>query len=635
MLYLVIQRAEIVIKEMAMKLKLLLWVIPVNLWLLSTVQGGDLNQPGQSDFSQFSSPYLGLTPPESKAEIFLPNLVSTNLEERCVTFLDSGRVLVFTTDDGGTHFTWLDNGHWIPAQPFPFNYQDDMLDYTAGPDDKTLIFMTSRPVDEDDVSGTHHLWSVEWSGSTWGNPVPLSAPRKIDGLGSGYPTLTGDGSLFFISDARDGAAEGGIFVSHISDGSNGRAELVPPPVNSEHIDFDPYVAPDGRYLVFTSNRPGGMGKYDNYIVFREKDGSWSPAFNLGEKFNSEHSECCPNVTADGKLFFFVSRKPSDFLKDNTGRTLPTGRDVYWAGAGWIETMEKWYQDYSESPSSETTDYADLQIEIIHPTPFPIPVNTDQPAHYVRTVTFSPAGTEAFWPVIDRNDGYRRWIETSSLTGRTWSSPTTASFSKKGFEDDVPHIAPDGNLLIFNSRRPLKQGEQIGKENVWYVSRLETGWSEPKPIPGTVNSSCEIHQLISVDSNQDLYFGGACGDEYGELDIYRAAFSNGQYQGPVNLGPVINTPAAEYGAFVPADGSYLLFTRNLLKGWTLMISLRNADQWTPPIDLRDLMDGFENMNLSGGSITHDGERLIFFENGSPHRVSTSFIDVLKAKILQEK
>jgi hypothetical protein len=332
-----------------MKLNTLLWVILVNLWLLAAVQGGELAETGDQDFPRFTGPYLGLAPPESGAEVFLPNLVSTSLEERCVTFLDSGRVLLFTTDDGGTHFTWLNDGRWMPVQPFPFNYRNDMLDFTAGPDDKSLVFMTSRPVDEHDKTDTHHLWTIEWTGSAWGRPVPLPAPRKIAGLGSGYPTLTNDGRLFFISDARDGTSEGGIFVTHTTAGTQGRAELVPPPVNSEHIDFDPYVAPNGRYLIFTSNRPGGIGKYDNYIVFREKDGSWSPAFNLGEELNSEHSECCPNVTADGKLFFYASRQSSDFLKDSNGKVLPTGRDVYWASTDWIEKMAKQYRN-SPDPS---------------------------------------------------------------------------------------------------------------------------------------------------------------------------------------------------------------------------------------------------------------------------------------------
>ena len=78
----------------------------------------------------------------------------------------------------------------MPAQPVPFNYHDDMIDYTAGPDDKSLVFMTSRPVDDTDESGTLHLWTIDWLGNKWGQADPLPVPRKISGLGSGYPTLS-------------------------------------------------------------------------------------------------------------------------------------------------------------------------------------------------------------------------------------------------------------------------------------------------------------------------------------------------------------------------------------------------------------------------------------------------------------
>ena len=37
----------------------------------------------------------------------------------------------------------------------------------------------------------------------------------------------------------------------------------------------------------------------------------------------------------------------------------------------------------------------------------LPVPTSQPDHHVRAVTFSPDGTEAYWPVIDTQDNYKR------------------------------------------------------------------------------------------------------------------------------------------------------------------------------------------------------------------------------------
>ncbi len=42
-------------------------------------------------------------------------------------------------------------------------------------------------------------------------------------------------------------------------------------INSSSDEHDPLIAPDERYLIFTSTRPGGAGEADLYISFRKKD----------------------------------------------------------------------------------------------------------------------------------------------------------------------------------------------------------------------------------------------------------------------------------------------------------------------------------------------------------------------------
>lgn len=325
--------------------------------LYSCGDSGVVEEP-RTGFAKFTGPQFGLVAPSVVPDVLLPGLVSTAENERCVTFLDSGRVCVVTTDDGGTWFTALKDDRWSAAEPVPFNYSGDMLDYTASPDGRNLVFMTSRPVDENDPGGTHHLWTVAWTGEGWGGPVPLSAPEKIEGLGSGYPALAADGTLYFISDPRDGATEGGIYRCRIENGRYLPAELVEYPVNTSYVDFDPTVGPDHSYVVFASNRPGGFGLFDHYVVFRKAGGGWSPAFNLGRGFNTESSEACPNVTPDGRLFIFASARASDFLLDDDSMPVATGRDTYWADASVIESLRDRYLDTASSADAVRTALAE-------------------------------------------------------------------------------------------------------------------------------------------------------------------------------------------------------------------------------------------------------------------------------------
>ena len=54
------------------------------------------------------------------------------------------------------------------------------------------------------------------------------------------------------------------------------------PINSPDHEVDPFIAPDESYLIFCSDRPGGYGKDDFYIVFAEKDGGWTAPLNMGD-----------------------------------------------------------------------------------------------------------------------------------------------------------------------------------------------------------------------------------------------------------------------------------------------------------------------------------------------------------------
>ena len=66
---------------------------------------------------------------------------------------------------------------------------------------------------------------------------------------------------------------------------------------------NPMVSPDGKYLYFSSNMPGGFGLYDLYVAEIKDDGSLGKAENLGQKINTEGQEAFPFVTSEKMLYF--------------------------------------------------------------------------------------------------------------------------------------------------------------------------------------------------------------------------------------------------------------------------------------------------------------------------------------------
>ncbi len=68
---------------------------------------------------------------------------------------------------------------------------------------------------------------------------------------------------------------------------------------------DPLIAPDESFLVFPSDRPGGLGEADLYIS-HNINGQWQQPVAMGHGINTKRYEYCPYLTPDGKYFFFSS-----------------------------------------------------------------------------------------------------------------------------------------------------------------------------------------------------------------------------------------------------------------------------------------------------------------------------------------
>ena len=100
-----------------------------------------------------------------------------------------------------------------------------------------------------------------------------------------YRILTKDGTMYFFSNRKGGFGKSDIYHSRLENGEYKVVKNLSSPVNSEFSDYDSFIAPDESYLIFSSDRPGGYGKYnDIYITFRKKDGTWTEPKNLGYDF---------------------------------------------------------------------------------------------------------------------------------------------------------------------------------------------------------------------------------------------------------------------------------------------------------------------------------------------------------------
>lgn len=242
---------------------------------------------------KLEGPYLGQKPPGLIPEVFAPGIVSK--EHRDWT----GR---FTPDMKAYHFT-RNNSKTKKSTKIAFTsdsdgWQETVIDAkmagVIAPDGKTMHFGNKYR------EHTENGWSEIKSLGPAFEDIPIMVL-----------SVSAKGTYFFDEFKRD--LTGDIGYSRLIDGKHEEPRLIDRKITAGK-SFHPFISPDESYLIFDSKREDGFGNSDLYISFRQEDGSWSDAINLGAAINTDGPDTGGVVSPDGKYFFFnrkISEEDSD------------------------------------------------------------------------------------------------------------------------------------------------------------------------------------------------------------------------------------------------------------------------------------------------------------------------------------
>ena len=86
---------------------------------------------------------------------------------------------------------------------------------------------------------------------------------------------------------------------------------------------------DDDFIVYASNRNGGMGGSDLYSTRKLPNGQWAVSQNLGPNVNTKYDEDFPHLSKDGKILFFASQ----------GHSSMGGYDIF--KSAWDEEKKCW------------------------------------------------------------------------------------------------------------------------------------------------------------------------------------------------------------------------------------------------------------------------------------------------------
>lgn len=285
----------------------------------------------QNNFPVLNGSYLGQNPPGKIPKIFAPGIISTDVNEGCVSFTKDYNIFLFARSGIGIMQMQQVNGKWNAPELAEFSAGECDWDFMLAPDDKT-VFVSSGRADKEggDTLDDYRIWISERIGFNWSDPVLLPAPINT-GQHDSYPSITKDGTLYFFSNRENGFGYGDIYRAKKIGDKYPYIENLGKPVNTLFHEVDPYIDPNEEYLIFCSDKPGGYGDSDFFISFRTKEDKWLEPVNMGKTINSIAADYIPYITPDGTYFFFTSNK--------TGN-----REIYWVDAKIIDQYKTQIQN---------------------------------------------------------------------------------------------------------------------------------------------------------------------------------------------------------------------------------------------------------------------------------------------------
>ncbi len=284
--------------------------------VMLTVVFAALAENSDAEFPVLQGPYMGQKPPGQVAEPFAPGIVSKAGWELEGVFAPGMNEFYFTLDRGANAAE--DEKKFSPTV-IGFRQMDGVWQkYTEFPRRGEVSFSP-------DGARMHMAKGYkDRVGDGWSERQSLGPMFDRDDWGIMRLTASAKGTYVF----DDYKSNDVIRISEVKDGVRQAPVKMGPVVNSGGYTAHPFIAPDESYLIWDSKRAEGFGDSDLYISFRQADGDWGPAINMGAAVNTERWEAYASVTPDGRYILF--NRGID--EDNKNI------DIYWVDAKIIEEL---------------------------------------------------------------------------------------------------------------------------------------------------------------------------------------------------------------------------------------------------------------------------------------------------------
>ncbi len=182
-----------------------------------------------------------------------------------------------------------DKGQWLQPQIITDGVNTDFDEGTCSfSKDETVMYYTFCSQDEQSPR-TAQIYKSLRSGAQWNKGTPVEIFKDSLAM-TAHPAVSPDGEyLYFVSDVPGGQGGKDIWRMSLTGSSTGAVENLGPEINTSGDEMFPYVR-DSVTLYFASNGHPGMGGLDIFKATKQKNGKWKvenmkyPVNSFGDDF---------------------------------------------------------------------------------------------------------------------------------------------------------------------------------------------------------------------------------------------------------------------------------------------------------------------------------------------------------------
>lgn len=347
-------------------------------------------------------------------------------------------------------------------------------------------------------------------------PVNMKVENMGKAVNSKYadysPVLTADGKIMIFTSRREGGITNDtyddgryfedIYMTHFVNGKWSEAKNIGEPINTSGNDATVGITIDGQNILIYKDDNGDGNIYRTHL----NGDTWSAPEKLNENINSKYWEPSAFITADGNTMYFVSDRPGGY----------GGRDIYKSE---LDENGEWGKAMNLGATINTKD--DEDGPFLHPDGITL--------FFASTGHKTMGGFDIFYSAMS-DDG-------------SWQTPVNVGFPVNSPDDDVFYVvSPDKTRAYYSS---YKEGG-IGEKDNYMITFIDRKQEPLTLLKGEVKDDAGMvpkNIVITVTDN-----------ETGKLvGVYRTNSKTGQYV-------MILTPGKNYNLVYEAEG-FLFYSEN--------------------------------------------------------------------------